>query len=167
MITLKNVLVATDFGEPAGAALTYGRALAHAFGARLHVLHVVEEVYISSYGSEFYIPPDPNVQNEVDAAARKQLDSLLIDSDGSGPLTEGVLRHSNSASQAIVEYAKAAAIDLIVMGTHGRMGVAHLLLGSVAERVVRTASCPVLTVHHPEHEFVLPDALAAAAAVRA
>jgi nucleotide-binding universal stress UspA family protein len=62
---------------------------------------------------------------------------------------------------AIVDYAAQHAIDLIVMGTHGRGAISHLLMGSVAERVVRTAGCPVLTVHHPEHEFVLPDALVA------
>ena len=64
-------------------------------------------------------------------------------------------------AHAITEYAKEAAVDLIVLGTHGRGAVAHLLMGSVAERVVRTAPCPVLTVRHPEHEFVLPDALVA------
>jgi nucleotide-binding universal stress UspA family protein len=163
MIALKNVLVATDFGEPSDAALVYGRALAKAFGATLHVLHVVQDVYLASYGSEFYVPTDPNVQNEVNDAARKQLDGLVIDSDGSGPVTRKVLRTSNSASKTIVEYAKRADIDLIVMGTHGRKAVAHLLMGSVAERVVRTAPCPVLTVHHPEHEFIVPDALAAGA----
>jgi nucleotide-binding universal stress UspA family protein len=63
----------------------------------------------------------------------------------------------------IVGYAKENDVDLIIMGTHGRGAIAHLLMGSVAERVVRTAPCPVLTVRHPEHEFVLPDALAAVA----
>jgi signal recognition particle GTPase len=58
-----------------------------------------------------------------------------------------------------VEYAKAERIDLVVMGTHGRVAVAHFLMGSIAERVVRTAPCPVLTVRSPEHEFVVPDAL--------
>ena len=53
-------------------------------------------------------------------------------------------------------------MDLIIAGTQGRGGVAHLLMGSVAERVVRTAPCPVLTVRHPEHEFVIPDALTVA-----
>jgi nucleotide-binding universal stress UspA family protein len=62
---------------------------------------------------------------------------------------------------AIVDFAKEINVDLIVMGTHGRGAVAHLLMGSVAERVVRTAPCPVLTVRHPEHEFVHPDALVA------
>jgi nucleotide-binding universal stress UspA family protein len=57
----------------------------------------------------------------------------------------------------ITQYATDERIDLIVMGTDGRRGVAHLLMGSVAERVVRAASCPVLTVHHPEHEFIIPD----------
>jgi nucleotide-binding universal stress UspA family protein len=61
----------------------------------------------------------------------------------------------------ILSQAKEGRFDLIAMGTHGRTGVAHLLLGSVAERVVRTAPCPVLTVRHPEHEFALPDALVA------
>ena len=63
----------------------------------------------------------------------------------------------------ILLYAGEHDIDLIVMGTHGRGAVAHLIMGSVAERVVRTAPCPVLTVRHPDHEFVLPDALVAVA----
>ena len=62
---------------------------------------------------------------------------------------------------AIADYARQHGIDLIVMGTHGRGAVAHVLLGNVAERVVRTAPCPVLTVRNQEHEFVLPDALVA------
>ena len=66
-------------------------------------------------------------------------------------------------AETIVQYAKDHAIDLIVMGTHGRRALEHLLMGSVAERVVRTAPCPVLTVRHPEREFVVPDALVAVA----
>ena len=68
---------------------------------------------------------------------------------------------SNSPALAIVDYARQERINLIVTGTHGRGAVAHLLMGSVAERVVRTAPCPVLTVRHPEQEFVVPDALVA------
>lgn len=159
MIALKNILVATDFGEPAEAALTYGRALAGAFGATLHVLHVIEDVYLSTFGSEFYVPIDPSAQTEANEAARKQLEALVIDSDGSGPITRTALRISNSPAATVNEYARDESIDLIVMGTRGRKGVAHLLLGSVAEHVVRTAPCPVLTIHHPEHEFVVPDTL--------
>ena len=67
------------------------------------------------------------------------------------------------AFDSLAAAAHASGVDLIVMGTHGRSGVAHLLMGSVAERVVQTAPCPVLTVRHPEHEFILPDALFAVA----
>ena len=62
-----------------------------------------------------------------------------------------------------MQYATEHGIDLIVMGTHGRKALGHLLVGSVAERVVRAAPCPVLTVRHPEHEFLVPDALVAVA----
>ena len=70
---------------------------------------------------------------------------------------------STTPALTIVEYAELNHIDLIVTGTHGRGAVAHLLMGSVAERIVRTAPCPVLTVRHPEREFVVPDALVAIA----
>ena len=67
----------------------------------------------------------------------------------------------NSPAIAIADYAKHHAIDLIVLGNHGRGAIAHALLGNVAEHLVRIAPCPVLTVRDPEHEFVLPDALVA------
>jgi len=84
---------------------------------------------------------------------------MVIDSDGSGPHAKAVVMTAASPAFAIIDYAKENAIDLIVMGTHGRGALAHLLMGSVAERVVRLASCPVLTVRHPEREFVTPDTL--------
>jgi nucleotide-binding universal stress UspA family protein len=160
MILLKNILIATDFGEAADAALLYGRTLARAFGATLHVLHVTEDIYGRAFGAETYIPSLPAVQGDVDEAARRQLDELLIDSDGSGPTTKKVIRSSNSPARTILEYAREAGVDLIVLGTHGRGPLAHVLMGSVAEHVVRTAPCPVLTVRHPEREFVVPDTLA-------
>ena len=64
-----------------------------------------------------------------------------------------------SPAYAISTYAREAGIDLIITGTHGRGTVAHLLMGSVAERVIRTAPCTVLNVRHPEHEFIRPDTL--------
>jgi nucleotide-binding universal stress UspA family protein len=103
------------------------------------------------------------MQRELDNAARKRLDEALIDSDGSGPPSKAAVVTSGSPAYAIVDYAREHGIDLIVMGTHGRGALAHLMMGSVAERVVRLASCPVLTVRHPEHEFVRPDTLAVAA----
>ena len=163
MIALKQILVATDFGEASDAALRYGRTLAKHFGADLHVLHVAQNAYLNAVGSDAYVAMAPGLQDEVEAAAKERLAGLVIDSDKSGPPTTAVVQTSTSPVFTILEYAKRNRIDLIVMGTHGRGPMAHLLMGSVAERVVRLAPCPVLTVRHPEHEFVLPDALMAMA----
>jgi nucleotide-binding universal stress UspA family protein len=163
MIALKNILVATDFGEAADVALTYGRELAARFGATLHVLHVAENIYINAFGAESYAALAPKLQEELEASAGGRLDELLVDSDHSGPPTKRAILTSSSPACAIVDYARENNIELIVMGTHGRGALAHLVMGSVAERVVRLAFCPVLTVRHPEHEFVRPDALMAVA----
>ena len=169
MITLKNILVATDFSEPAEAALTYGQALVRTFNATLHVVHVVGNVSRIAYGADGYFVALPEMQQEVDNAARKQLDNLLVcagdhvEADERPLTSRSVVIASDKPALAIVEYAQRERIDLIVTGTHGRAAMAHLLMGSVAERVVRTAPCPVLTVRHPEHEFVVPDALVAVA----
>ena len=160
MITLKNILVATDFGEAADAALTYGRGLAGRFGANLHVLHVAQTVYLQTFGAETYSAMAPDLQRDLEEEARKRLDELVIDSDNSSPPTTRAIVTSSSPTFAIIDYAKEHNIDLIVMGTHGRGALAHIVMGSVAEHVVRLAACPVLTVRHPEHEFVWPDALA-------
>ena len=163
MITLNRILVATDFSEPSDAALAYGRELATRFGATLHVLHVVENVYANTLGAENYVAVAPGLQEQLEVDARQRLKELLIDSDKSGPATVSVVMTATSPAFAIVNYAKDHAIDVIVTGTHGRGAFAHLIMGSVAERVVRFAPCPVLTVRHPEHEFVRPDTLVAAA----
>jgi nucleotide-binding universal stress UspA family protein len=163
MITLKSILVATDFSEPADAALTYGRALARNFNATLHLLHVVGDLSRIAYGADGFVTALPDIQRELEDAARKQLDDLLVDNDERPLATRRVIITSNAPALAVVEYAGRESIDLIVTGTHGRGAVGHLLMGSVAERVVRTAPCPVLTVRHPEHEFVIPDALVAVA----
>ena len=157
MISLKNILVATDFSEPSDHALTYGRALAQKFDATLSVLNVVDNTLALGVGMEGYVGNFPDLQREVEQSAEHQLRSLV----GADETVRArpVILTSNTPAATIVDYAKSAGIDLIVMGTHGRGAVAHLLMGSVAEKVVRTAPCPVLTVRHPEHEFVLPDAL--------
>ena len=158
MVVLKKILVATDFGEASDAALNYGRELARTFGATLQVLHVVENV-MSRYAMESAFAAYPEVQAQVEEAARKQLNTLISEEDREKLRATPVLRTSMAPAVAIVEHAKKERVDLIVMGTHGRGAVAHFLAGSVTERVVRSAPCPVLTVRSPEHEFVLPDAL--------
>ena len=155
MIAVKRVLVATDFSEASVAALTYGQALARAFGSTLHVLHVAEQV-LAAFGSEAYTAVAPELQDEVDRAARARLDALLAGVGGGLEVT-GALETSSAPALSIVEHARAREIDLIVMGTHGRGALAHVMVGSVAERVVRLAPCPVLTVRPVEREFVVPD----------
>ena len=159
MITLKNVLVATDFGEASETALQYGRDLARTFGASLHVLHVADDVRARAAGVEGYAVDFSEIQSEVEASARKQLDAVVTDEDRRQLGAKAIVQTSTTPALAIVLYAKEANVDLLVIGTHGRGGMARLFMGSVAERVVRTAPCPVLTVRHPEHEFVGPDAL--------
>jgi|SRR5215204_2537305 len=162
MIVLKKVLVATDFSEPSDAALAYGRELAFTFGAQLVIVHVAENTLTRGFsGADGFVFIDPALQRSVEAGARRQLESLISDEDREQLYAAAVVLTSNTPARAITEYAKEAGVDLIVLGTHGRGAVAQLLMGSVAERAVRTASCPVLTVRHPEREFVLPDALVA------
>jgi nucleotide-binding universal stress UspA family protein len=163
MIALKKVLVATDFSEPSQAALAYGRELARTFAASLTVLHIVDNILTRAYGAEGVVLVDQELQREIETSAQRQVDALLFDEDRQALGAVGLVITSNSPSAAIVTYARDASVDLIVMGTHGRGAIAQLLMGSVAERVVRIAPCPVLTVRHPEHEFVLPDALVAVA----
>ena len=149
--------------EPSDAALTYGRELARSFGAQLVVLHVVDNTIARAVGADGFVFTDPDLQTTLEAAGKTQVDELISDEDRTRLRAQGVIVTSNAPALAIVEYAKGSDVNLIVIGTHGRSGMAHLLLGGVAERVVRIAPCPVLTVRHPEREFVLPDALAAVA----
>ena len=159
MIALKKILVATDFGPAAEAALRYGRALARGFGAELHVLHVVDNVFARSITGYAIVAISPEVQQDLERGGRRQTEALLGDDDRRDLHAIATTVTSNSPADAIVEYARIHTIDLIIFGTHGRGPIAHLFLGNVAERVVRMAPCPVLTVREREHEFVLPDAL--------
>jgi nucleotide-binding universal stress UspA family protein len=149
MMTLKNILVATDFCEESQAALVYARELAHAFGGTLHVLHVSWNVVATAIGVEGYTPDFTRLQREVEETARKQLDAIVTEEDRRTLAAKAIVLTSNEPAQAIVSYARDAHVDLVVVGTHGRGGMAHLLMGSVAERVVRTAPCPVLAVRGP------------------
>ena len=162
MIVLKNILVATDFSEPSAAALAYGRELARSFGAALTILHIADDTMARAYGIDGgVLLTDPELQRRLEADALAQVNALICDEDRVQRKARGVVLSSTTPAAAIVTLAHNSNIDLIVLGTHGRSGFAHLLMGSVSERVVQTAPCPVLTVRHPEHEFVLPDALVA------
>jgi len=148
MLTLKNILVATDFSDASTAALAYGREMAQRFDATLHIVHVVDDLS-SRIATATEAPVDfGHLQTDLESSADQRLEGLLTDQDRAACHAKVVRLTSTMPARAIGNYAHDSEIDLIVMGTHGRAGVAHLLMGSVAERVVRSAPCPVLTVHN-------------------
>ena len=161
MVVLKNILVATDFGEPSAVALAYGRDLARSYGATLHVLHVVEDVMMRYSPEVGFAIPD--LQRDLEKAATRDLNATITDDDRKTLKVVPVVQTSFNVPGGIIEYAKAHPIDLIVVGTHGRGAVKQLLLGSAAERVVRGAPCPVLAVRAHERDFIAPDALVSVA----
>lgn len=161
MIAIKNVLVATDFSPASETALVYGRALARTFNGTLHVLHVVDNLNARlTYADAAVAGLAPvELQQEIERSGRQQLDRFVTEADRRELHAVSVLRVNNSTAKEIAEYAKEAAIDIIVVGATGRGAIDRMLMGSVADKIIRRSPCPVLAVHHPEHEFVLPDAL--------
>ena len=151
MIALKRILVPTDFSECSDAALKYGRALNETFGATLHLLHVVQDPYTQPWAAEAFPTPLGEMLVQWETQARQRLATLLPEGDRTGAVIATIV---GSPFYEIVRYATEQQIDLIVIGTHGRGPLGHMLLGSVAEKVVRKAPCPVLTVRHPQPEFV-------------
>jgi nucleotide-binding universal stress UspA family protein len=139
-MVMRNVLVPIDFSDVSEAALAYARTLARTFGGRLHVLHVME--------NDFLRPMASNPHTHVEAIGQ-QVSDKLTDEDRDLLRAVAVLKKSDAPAEEIVKYANSEDIDLIVMGTHGRKGVAHFFVGSVAEHVVRAAPCPVLAVRLP------------------
>jgi nucleotide-binding universal stress UspA family protein len=151
MTAIKRILVTTDFSEQSAAALDYAHALAKALGASIDLVHVFDDPFFHPlYTAEIYVPAPTELRNALWNDAEQRLKEWLRDETVTGV---SVAMHllTGTPAEKIVEYAATQPVDLIVMGTHGRGGMAHLLLGSVAERVVRTAPCPVLTVRTPEH----------------
>lgn len=153
MIALKTVLVATDFSEPSEIAVRYGRALAEAFHASLHILHVVPDSMALPWATMADGLAMADVQRRWEREANERLRQMLPACEPQATGASLVTRAGDPVRE-IVSYAAETNADLVVLGTHGRGPVAHMLMGSVAERVVRTAPCPVLTVRHPQHEFV-------------
>lgn len=159
MINIRRILVATDFSAPSETAVNYARAMARAFGAELRVLHVFEPLWLTSADMVGGGVAVANMVQGLEETARKQLEEVVTEEDRRELRAVPVMVTSESPSREIARYASEEQVDLLVIGTHGRSGLTRLLIGSVAEKVVRLAPCPVLTVHHPEHEFVMPDAL--------
>ncbi len=131
--------------------MRYGYALADAFGATVHLLNVVQDPYTLPWAAEGFTAPIGDLLADWEAQAKRRLTESVPVAAASQTIVE---TRVGSPHVEIVRYAARHSIDLIVLGTHGRGPLGHMLLGSVAERVVRTAPCPVLTIRHPQREFV-------------
>ena len=159
MIRVNRILVPTDFSDNSKAAIEYGCELARQFKAELHLLNVVEN-NIEAYSVEMDMFGIANYPCDV-VEAEKRATKLLDDLPGSTANDYSIVRKTEVGfpCSGIIQYAKTNDIELIVISTHGHTGLTHLLMGSVAENVVRTAPCPVLTVRPDGHQFVrLQDA---------
>jgi nucleotide-binding universal stress UspA family protein len=151
MVTLKKILVPTDFSEHSAKAVRYAAELAAKYGAELHLFHSVETIPIA-YTEGPYVPTE--VVAEMEAAAVKRLDEVKIESADDLQVVRKVVQGQPFIE--IVRYATDNMTDLIVIGTHGRGAIAHMLLGSVTEKIVRKAPCSVLVVRSEQHDFVMP-----------
>lgn len=155
-IELKKICVPTDFSEAADYALVYATTLADQFQSQIHLLHVIQDITPTIPEPGLAILPTEEILASLVKGATEGLEKTLSTSDSEKYRVERAVRQGVPFHE-ICRYCKEQTIDLLVLGTHGRSGLAHFLLGSVAERVVRSSPCPVLTVRHPEHEFVVPD----------
>jgi nucleotide-binding universal stress UspA family protein len=171
VFALTRILVPTNLGEPSRAAVQYGIAFARQFGAKLFLLHVLDAKQLDAVLEtervlEVLSPeaaerpiPEPSAFEVARNAARHDLSRLLTAQDERETDAEYLLRPSGMSGpgDAIVACARELEVELIVMGKHHLGFVEHMLAGSVAEKVVRHAPCPVLIVQHPEHDFVVAE----------
>ena len=144
-MVVRSILVPTDFSPTSDAALKYATQMALTLGARLYLMHVPGKT-----GEHF----EANYPlGRFETATRERLSAFLTTEELERLRPEYALRVGVPAEE-IVRYADACDADLIIMGTHGRSGIAHVLMGSVAEQVVRVAPCPVLLFRAPKHAAV-------------
>jgi nucleotide-binding universal stress UspA family protein len=144
-LVFRKILVPTDFSETADTALYYAKELALQFGAELHLLHVCEDPMLLS-GWPLSEPGSAAEVGEEAAALREQLTNLIPPERRKQLKAEVHVILGDSTGASISRYAQDGEFELIVMGTHGRGAIGHTLMGSVAEKVVRSAPCPVLTI---------------------
>lgn len=145
MLEIRKILAPTDFSDHSRAAVRYACGLAERLGADLHLLHVLPDVVPAS--PDLMVAPSfpPEYYRESEDQSREALRNLVDPTWGTPASIEVAVRWGD-AVDGVVAHAGEQAFDLIVIATHGRTGLSHVLLGSVAERIVREAPCPVLTI---------------------
>jgi nucleotide-binding universal stress UspA family protein len=147
MVQVQNILWLADFSKDSSYALAYAQTLAELYKTKLYLLHVIENPTSSIYGpvEGDYLAMEVNAREK----ARTWLQEYATKELRDFPTHEILLREGDILAEVLkVETDKA--IGTIVVGTHGRTGLAHMLLGSVAEKVIRSAHCPVYVIRHPE-----------------
>ena len=144
-----RILVPIDFSEHSQKALRYALAFAHQFGAEVTLVHIVEQMV---YPGDWMYPP--LAVTDFATEKREEMISRLQSLDaGSGVKTQHIVRIGR-AWQEIIEIAQEMKSDMLILATHGYTGLKHVLLGSVAEKIIRHAPCPVLTVRPDERDFL-------------
>ena len=149
-----KILLATDFSEAARVAGEHSKLLARKLGATLHILHVMENPLVGLTLADSYTFPE-EILRRAEADARKQLDLSLTPQQVSDFKAVRTIR-AGSPFVEIIHYAREQDVSVIIMGTRGRGPIAHMLLGSVAEQVLRKAPCPVLVVRTGDEQLVMP-----------
>jgi len=155
---IKRILVPTDFSSTSDLATGYAIDLARRYSASIHLVHVVEDMYFANAYPDGFFAELPALRARLIADAESRLGEDANRCTAASVVVSTQVIDGRPA-RAIVQLAVDRVDDLIVMGTHGRSGVAHMLLGSVAEHVVRSAPCPVFTVRDTAH---VADAVVAA-----
>lgn len=151
MSLIKKILVPVDFSEYSKEALKYAVQFARQFNAKLYIIYVIEPVI---YPADFSMGQVaiPSLENDIKKRAEEEMDSL-IKSFVDPSLETDIIIKTGKPFVEIIETARETDTDLIIMATHGHTGVEHLLFGSTAEKVVRKAPCPVLTMRKPIKGF--------------
>ncbi len=154
--SFKKIICPVDFSEPSERALSQAVMMAEQADAELLLITVVLPVPIAAYSEGSLFTEINNLQGQLPELAQKQLAGLR--DKFCAPISERTSLHVAVGSPfvEIVRYAREQEADLIVMGSHGRTGIEHLMIGSVAERVVRKAPCSVLVVRDTKRRFVMP-----------
>ena len=147
MQLIKTILVPTDFSPPAERALAYARSLAEAYGATLHLLHVIEDPFVGGVYMGMVGAPPEGYFEQLDQQSRAHL-AALLSGEEQKKHSVTIATRMGYAPTEILDYVRDhGEIDLIVIASSGRGAVSRLLMGSVTDKILRTAPCPVLTVH--------------------
>ncbi|HEY4481837.1 MAG TPA: universal stress protein [Candidatus Brocadiaceae bacterium] len=153
MISIKNILCPIDYSVYSEKAIKYAIEFAEKYNAKLYLMHVLD--------IRIYDITDPELYNvnvidkETINKLRERLHKCISEDTRKNIEVETIVIEGVPFAE-IIKKAREYKVDLIVLGTHGRTGLSHAIMGSVAEKVVRKAPCPVLTIRHPEHDFVMP-----------